>query len=111
MLLEKDVVEINPPKMYLPHIRKQITKFYISFSEIHNLKNLNRIRIEVAIQIISTWCEKAVQEIHRKSDNEWCKGLIIEAQTELSNAQDCLKNEDLRVILEKLAEFAVRRAF
>lgn len=95
MLLERDILKINPPKIYLPHLRNKEPEFYITFSEVHNLKKLNRNKIEVAIQIISGWCERVVKEARSISEKYGLKGLIINAQTELSNAQDCLENGDL----------------
>lgn len=97
MLLEKDILEINPPKIYLPHLRNKEPEFYIIFSEVHNLKKLNRNKIEVAIQIISGWCERVVKDAPLISEKYGLKGLIINAQTELSNAQDCLEKGDLEV--------------
>jgi len=96
-LLEKDVLEINPPKTYLPHLRNEAPGFYSTFQEAHNLKNLQRNEIIATIQDISKWLERTVEEIRRRGKEDWLKvgGAISGAQTELSNAQDCLENGDL----------------
>jgi len=96
ILLETDVLEIIPPKCYLPHLRKTLS-FYSTFREVHNLENLSKDEIEAAIQNISEWRERMVEEIRRAGKEDWVKlgGAIHGAQSELSNAQDCLMNGDL----------------
>jgi len=99
ILLEKDVLEINPPKTYLQHLRNEVPDFYSTFREAHNLTNRQRNEIIAAIQSISKWRERAVEEIRRRGKEDWLKGAISGAQTELSNAQDCLENGDLEAAM------------
>ena len=63
LLLEKNVLEIMPPKIYLPHLKKEATSFYRTFSEIHNLERIQRNEVETAIYNISKWLKKTFQEI------------------------------------------------
>lgn len=55
----------------------------------------NQSKIEIALKIISDWCDRSVKEVHRKNDIIWLEGFIINARNELSNALDCLQNGDL----------------
>jgi len=101
LLLEMDILEIIPPKIYLPHIRKEIPTFYRTFCEIHNVEMIQREKVEAVIQHISRWRERIVKEIHRIGKEDWLEqgGAIHGAQTELTNAQDCLENEDLEAAI------------
>lgn len=100
LLLERDILEIFPPKIYLPHLRKERPRFYPTFCEVHNLEKTRRKDVEAAIQQISRWWERIVQEIRRKGKEDWKEDEAIDdAQTELSNAQDCLENGNLRAAM------------
>jgi len=101
LLLERDILEIIPPKIYLPHLREEVPKFYKTFLEVHNLENIQRNEIEAAIQSISNWRERTFEEIRRIGKEDWLKigEAIHGAQTELSNAQDCLENDDLEAAM------------
>ncbi len=87
LLLERDIVYINSPKTYLPHLRNEIPNFYIILSEIHNLKIFNPSKI--ALKFISDWCDRSVKKVHRKNDIIWLEGFIINARNEFSNALNC----------------------
>jgi len=97
VLLERDVLEIIPPKSYLPHLREEAPEFYSAFRTIHNLKNIRRETIAATLQLISEWRERTVEAILREGKKDWLRlGTAIRgAQTELSNARDCLESGDL----------------
>ena len=101
LLLERDVLEIIPPKIYLPHLRKEVPRFYRIFREVHNLKSVHSRDVEAAIQQVSIWQERIVEEIRRTGEEDLLKqgGAIYGAQTELTNAQDCLENGDLEAAM------------
>ncbi len=95
MLLRRHVLEINPPKNYLPHLRSEFPDFYEIFREVQNLQNLNTTEIELDISNISNWRSRTAEEIRRLGEEEQYKGAISGSETELSNAKDCLEDDDL----------------
>jgi predicted nucleotidyltransferase/uncharacterized protein (UPF0332 family) len=97
LLLERDVLEIIPPKIYLPHLRRQVPRFYRIFCEVHNLGSVQRKNVEAAIQQVSIWQEWTVEKIRRTGEEDLLRqgGPIYGAKAELTNAQDCLENGDL----------------
>jgi len=101
LLLERDVLEIIPPKIYLPHLRKEVPRFYSIFCQVHNLRSVQRKNVEAAIQDISIWQERIVEEIRKTGEEDLLKQgeAIYGAQTELTNAQDCLENGDLEAAM------------
>ncbi|MFB0504553.1 MAG: nucleotidyltransferase domain-containing protein [Candidatus Bathyarchaeia archaeon] len=101
LLLERDFLEIIPPKIYLPHLRKEVPGFYSIFCEVHNLRSIQRKDVEAAIQQVSTWQGRIVEEIRKTGKEDLLKQgeAIYGAQTELTNAQDCLENGDLEAAM------------
>ena len=101
LLLERDVLEIIPPKIYLPHLRKEVPRFYSIFCQVHNLRSVQRKNVEAAIQDVSIWQERIVEEIRKTGEEDLLKQgeAIYGAQTELTNAQDCLENGDLEAAM------------
>lgn len=97
ILLKRDILEIISPKVYLPHLRNEVPDFYSKYREIHNIKELHTEEIEAAIHNVSNWRERIIEEVHRMGKEDWLKagGVFSGAQTELSNAKDCLESEDL----------------
>ena len=97
LLLESDILEIVSPKYYLPHLRSEFPDFYRTFCEVHNLEKIRRDVAEAAIQRVSKWLGIVVNEIRRMGKEEWLTqgGEVRGAQSELSNARDCLENGDV----------------
>jgi len=97
VLLERDILDIRPPKCYLPRLRDEVPEFYVAFREVHNLGKVRRNTITAAISGISEWRDRVAEELRESGREEWLKleGAISGAQTELSNARDCLEMGDL----------------
>ncbi len=92
LLLECDVLDLVSPKYYLPHLRREAPDFHRTFSEVHNLGEIHRDQVEARIQLVSKWWRLIVDEIRQTGKEEWLRqgDAVQGAQTELSNAQDCL---------------------
>ena len=97
LLLEGDILEIVSPKYYLPHLRNESPDFYRTFREVHNLKKIHRDEVEAAIQRVSKWVGMIIDEIRRMGKEEWLRqgSAARGAQSELSNARDCLEKGDM----------------
>jgi predicted nucleotidyltransferase len=95
MLLERNVVEINPPKIYVPWIRRTLPDVYPTFCDVQNLGTTERREVETALRLVTAWRERAAMEARRIPRAAALHKLIDDAQTELANAQDCVEAGDL----------------
>ena len=90
-LLEKNIPEINPPKIYLPQLRTNLPSIHSLFAKIHNLEEIRRIDVELAILKCSKW----IKEIDSSITKIRFKEIMQNARKELENATDCLSSGDL----------------
>jgi len=95
MLLERNVVEINPPKIYVPWIRRTLPDVYPMFCDVQNLGTTERREVEAALRLVAAWRERAAMEARRIPRAAALHKLIDDAQTERANAQDCVEAGDL----------------
>lgn len=93
LLLRKQILDINPPKYYLPPLREIYPDFYETFCVIHNLTMLESAQIKKNVRQLKKWIATLhLQDLHTctkgKSTN------LANAETELAHAEDCLRNHD-----------------
>jgi predicted nucleotidyltransferase len=96
-LLKKKILDINPPKYYLPSLRKSYPHFFTVFCAIHNLQTLKSIQIEKNIRLLRNW----IYTLHPQYRDPSLIHAISEpisltnAEIELANAEDCLRYNSL----------------
>lgn len=94
LLLKKQILDINPPKYYLPLLRDAYPDFYTDFCIIHNIQTLEPLRIERNIYRLKTWISTLYPQ-HYSLENERNKSTnLVNAETELANAEDCFRDKD-----------------
>lgn len=97
LLLKKKVLDINPPKHYLPLLGTIYPHFFTIFCAIHNLQTLKSTQIERNIRQLKNW----IFTLHPKQQDSFLVHAISEpislanAEIELANAEDCLRNNSL----------------
>ncbi len=98
LLLKKKILDINPPKYYLPLLKNTYSYFFTIFCAVHNLQALNPIKIEKNIRQLKTWIQHLLSQ-HQTRQHQLAHVTVstslLNAQTELANAEDCLQKKNL----------------
>lgn len=94
LLLKKQILDINPPKYYLPSLREAYPDFYDTFCVIHNLLLLEPIQIEKNIGRLKTWISSLSQQNCSPKNGRDTSVKLTNAITELANAEDCFRGND-----------------
>ncbi len=95
LLLERNVCEINPPKLYVPQIRRTLPALYPMFCDVQNLGTMERTAVEEALRLLTAWWESVRMDARQIPRESTLHPRIVDAQTELINAQDCIEAGDL----------------
>jgi len=94
LLIKKQILDINPPKYYLPSLREAYPDFYNTFCFIHNLRLLEPTQIKKNICRLKTWISTLYRQ-HCSLNNSGDKSTnLMNAETELANAEDCFRDKD-----------------
>jgi hypothetical protein len=94
LLLQKQILDINPPKYYLPSLREAYPDFYDTFCVIHNLLLLEPPQIEKNIGRLKTWISTFSQQNFSPKNDRDKSTKLTNAKTELANAEDCFRCND-----------------
>lgn len=105
LLLKKEILDINPPKYYLPLLRDAYPDFYSIFCIIHNLQMLESIQIKKNICRLQTWISTLYSQHYSPENGRHKSTQLANAETELANAEDCLRDKNY-----KAAELQTRYA-
>lgn len=95
MLVERNIFEINPPKLYVPQIRRTLPDVYPMFCDVQNLGTTERTEVEEALHLVTAWWERVKRDARQLPRGSTLHQRILDAQTELTNAQDCIEDRDL----------------
>lgn len=94
LLLRKHILDINPPKYYLPSLREVYPDFYDSFCVIHNLKMLKYVQIKRNVCRLKKWIATLRLQDYSSNVARGKSTNLANAETELAHAEDCLRNND-----------------